>query len=110
MTEKEILAELKTAYLNLEDIQENQEEQITMNEEKYIKLSMQNLEILYSNLYKRIEKEDKELLYFKEDLLIGDQIYLDYITENENYDDQYITYKDLDNEEKWWEDYDFLLN
>lgn len=109
MTELEILAELKSAYLNLEDIDENQEEQITMNEEKYIKLSMQNLEILYSNLYKRIEKEDKELLYFKEDLLIGDQIYLDYITENENYDDQYITYKDIDNEEKWWENYDYLL-
>ena len=109
MTELEILAELKSAYLNLEDIDENQEEQITMNEEKYIRLSMQNLEILYSNLYKRIEKEDKKLLYFKEDLLIGDQIYLDYITENENYDDQYITYKDIDNEEKWWENYDYLL-
>ena len=109
MTELEILAELKVAYWYLQDIDENQEEQITINEEKYIKLSMQNLEILYSNLYKRIEKENKELLYFKEDLLIGDQIYLDYITENENYDDQYITYKDIDNEEKWWENYDYLL-
>ena len=109
MTEKEILAELKVAYWYLQDIDENHEEQITINEEKYIRLSMQNLEILYSNLYKRIEKENKELLYFKEDLLIGDQIYLDYITENENYDDQYITYKDIDNEEKWWENYDYLL-
>ena len=108
MTEKEILAELKTAYLNLEDIQENQEEQITMNEEKYIKLSMQNLEILYSNIYKRIEKENKKILFFKKDLLIGDQIYLDYVTSSADYDDQYITYKDLDNEEKWWEDYNFL--
>lgn len=109
MTELEILAELKTAYLNLEDIQENQDEQITENEEKYIRLSMQNLEILYSNLYKRVEKENKKILFFKKDLFIGDQIYLDYVTSSEDYDDQYITYKDVENEEKWWEDYNFLL-
>ena len=107
MTELEILAELKTAYLNLEDIEENQNEQITENEGKYIRLSMQNLEILYSNLYKRVEKENKELLYFKENLYIADQIYLDYVTESEDYDDQYITYKNIDKEEKWWEDYEF---
>ena len=109
MTELEILAELKEAYLNLEDIDENHEEQITINEEKYIRLSMQNLEILYSNLYKRIEKENEKILHFKESLYIGDQIYLDYVTKSEDYDDQYITYKDVENEEKWWEDYNFLL-
>ena len=108
MTEKEILAELKMAYWYLQDINENHEDQITINEGENIRLSMQNLEILYRNLYKRIEKENKKTLFFKKDLLIGDQIYLDYVTSGADYDDQYITYKDLDNEEKWWEDYNFL--
>ena len=107
MTEKEILAELKVAYWYLQDINENHEEQITINEEKYIRLSMQNSEILYSNLYKRIEKENKKILFFKKDLLIGDQIYLDYVTSSADYDDQYLTYADVD-EKKWWEDEEFL--
>lgn len=108
MTDLEILAELKQAYLLLEDIEENQTKQITENEGEYIKLSMQNLEILYRNIYVRIEKENEKSLYFHKELEIAGQIYHDYVTRSEDYDDQYITYADLKNEEKWWEDYDFL--
>lgn len=106
MTELEILAGLKIAYIRLLDILDNQDNQITVNEDKYIRLSMQNLEILYINLYERIEKEK---LHYKKDIMIAENIYNDYVTISEDYDDQYITYADLDNEEKWWEDYKFLL-
>lgn len=109
MTEKEILAELKTAYWFLQDIDENHEEQITINEEKYVRLSMQNLEILYSNLYKRIEKENKEILLYEKDVMIADTIYNDYIAISEDYDEQYICYDDTEKKTKWWEDYDYLL-
>lgn len=102
MTDLEILAELKTAYLYLEDIIENQMKQITENEEKYIRLSMQNLEILYKNIYGRTEKENKKSLIYKEDIKIAPFIYLDYIDSDYNY----ISAGDL-NWEKWWENYDF---
>lgn len=110
MTELEILAELKIAYMQLEDILDNQDEQLTTDEYASITKSMENFGKVYSNLYKRIEKENKNILYFKDDLLIADEIYLDYVTDSKDYDDQYITYKDIENEEKWWEDYDFLDN
>lgn len=110
MTELEILAELKIAYMQLEDILDNQDEQITTDEYASITKAMKNFEKVYNNLYKRIEKENKNILYFKDDLLIADEIYLDYVTDSKDYDDQYITYKDIENEEKWWEDYDFLDN
>lgn len=103
MTELEILAELKIAYMQLEDILDNQDEQLTTDEYAGITKSMENFKKVYSNLYKRIEKENKKSLYFKDDLLIADEIYNDYI-----YKDQYITYADIENEEKWWKDYDFL--
>lgn len=103
MTELEILAELKIAYYQLDDILENEEEQITEGEYKKLNESIKALETVYRNLYKRIEKENKKSLYFKDDLLIADEIYNDYI-----YKDQYITYADIENEEKWWKDYDFL--
>lgn len=70
---------------------------------KKLNESIKALETVYRNLYKRIEKENKKSLYFKDDLLIADEIYNDYI-----YKDQYITYADIENEEKWWKDYDFL--
>lgn len=41
--------------------------------------------------------------------MIAENICNDYVTRSEDCDDQYITYADLVNEEKWWEDYNFLL-
>lgn len=108
MTELEILAELKIAYTNLEDILENNEEQITKGETKEIEISMEMLANVYHTYYRRIKRDNKKVLYYQKELLIGDEINLDYVTDSEDYDDQYITYKDLENEEKWWEDYDYL--
>lgn len=107
MTELEILAQLKTAYLSLEDINENHGGQLTENEEKYIRLSMQNLEILYDNFYKRLIHKNNKTLYYKENIKIGDYINIDYIREDTEIREA-ITYRDIDNEEKWWEDYNYL--
>ena len=103
MTELEILAELKIAYLALNDIFDNQDEQLTIGELGKINRTMNNLEKIYNNIYSKIKKENKKSLYFKDDSLIADEIYNDYI-----YKDQYITYADIENEEKWWKDNDFL--
>lgn len=106
MTEKEILAEYKIAYLQLEDILDNADDtQITGEEVDRIKQAMRNLEKLYEQLYERIKWANDISLYYQENLLIGEEIYIDYISKE---DDMAITYKDLDNEDKWWEDYDFL--
>ncbi len=107
MTELEILAEYKIAYKQLEDIMDNADNtQITEYEIGKIKQTMQNLEILYKLLYERIKEQEDISLYYEEDLLIAEEIYHDYVTT----DNTYITYADIENEIKWWEDYNFLLN
>lgn len=110
MTELEILSNLKIAYRELEDIIENADNE-QIEEEEYINLkyAMNILEEQYEKIYKRIEEENKQGLYYGKDLLIADQIYHDYVTKSEDYDDQYITYADMENEQKWWEDYNFLI-
>lgn len=108
MTDLEILAELKMAYLNLEDIIEN----VDNTQSKSVQELFTALNILdkkYTEVYGKIEEENKKLLQYREDIMIAENIYNDYVTSSEDYDDQYITYADLDNEEKWWEDYNFLL-
>jgi hypothetical protein len=107
MTELEILAQLKMAYLSLEDISENHGGQLTENEGKYIRLSMQNLEILYGNIYKRIMHKNNKALYYKENIKIGDCINIDYTIEDTEIKEA-ITYNDMENGEKWWEDFDYL--
>ena len=107
MTELEILAQLKTAYLSLEDISENHGEQLTEDEEKCIRLFMQNLETLYENNYKRIMHKNNKALYYKENIKIGDCINIDYTIEDTEIKES-ITYNDMENREKWWEDYDYL--
>lgn len=108
MTDLEILAGLKVAYLRLEDIAENQDEQITKNEYEYIMLPMSMLSTLYEKVYKRIEKENKEILYYEKNVVVADRICSDYLTESEDYDNQYICYDDINTKTKWWEDYKFL--
>lgn len=104
MTDLEILAGLKVAYLRLEDIAENQDEQITKNEYKYIMLPMSMLSTLYEKIYKRIEKENKEILYYEKNIMIADCINSDYMTKNNDY----VCYDDIEKKTKWWEDYKFL--
>lgn len=108
MTEKEILAELKTAYLNLEDVMENNERQITEDENSFVMIAMHNIRFVYQKLWKRIEKENKEILFYEKDVMIADTPYNDYVTRSKDYDDQYLRYDDTENKTKWWEDYEFL--
>lgn len=108
MTELEILANLKIAYLRLEDIIENQYEQITEEEECELRVAMGILAEQYESTYKLAEKECVDLKY-KENIKISKQIYHDYVTKTEEDYDHYISYADMKNEEKWWEDYNFLL-
>ena len=107
MTELEILAELKTAYLNLEDIIDNADN----TQLKSVKELYEAQDILakkYVEVYGKVKKENKESLFYKEDLIVGTHIYYDYLTTEEEFT-EYIPYTNLDNEEKWWEDYKFLL-
>lgn len=107
MTEKEILAELKTAYLNLQDVMENNERQITEDENSFVMIAMHNVGFVYKKLWKRIRKENKEILFYEKDVMIADTIYNDYIAISEDYDEQYICYDDTNSKKKWWEDYEF---
>lgn len=107
MTELEILAQFKTAYLSLEDISENHGGQLTEDEGKCVRLSMQNLEKIYENFYKRIMHKNNKTLYYKENIKIGDCINIDYTIEDTELKES-ITYNDMENGEKWWEDYDYL--
>lgn len=108
MTDLEILGELKRMYYWLEDILENAEDDQIENDD-YTKLEKVEtiLESQYKKIYKRIESEEKELLYYQKDIMVADEICNDYVTCNKDYDDQYITYADVD-EKKWWEDEEFL--
>lgn len=109
MTELEILAGLKIAYEYIVDIEDNAEiEQMGKFAKEEIFKIEDKLETVYWEVYKRILEENKELLIYKENLKIGDSIYIDYTTIDNGvkYD---ITYKDMDNEEKWWENYSYLL-
>lgn len=108
MTDLEILGELKKMYYWLEDILENAEDDQIENKD-YIELEKFEtiLENQYRKIYKRIEKEEKKLLCYQKDIMVADEIYNDYVTCSKDYDDQYITYADV-NEKKWWEDEEFL--
>lgn len=106
MTEKEILAEYKIAYNQLQDIIDNADNtQITTEEVDIIEQTMQNLEKLYRQLYERIKSAEDISLYYEENIIIGEEIYIDYVLTEDN---TAITYKDMENESKWWEDYKFL--
>lgn len=109
MTEKEILAELKIAFENLEDITENNEGQIKIDENNFLQSAMRIIDYVYKQLWARIEKENKEILFYEKDIMIADVPYNDYVTSCEDYDEQYICYDDTKKQTKWWEDYDFLL-
>ena len=110
MTELEILAELKTAYDFMVDIEENADTDQVNEFEKMELLKIQDkMSLIYSRVYKTIEKENTASLYYEKDIMVADTIYNDYVTRSEDYDDQYLCYQDINKKTKWWEDYDFLL-
>lgn len=107
MTELEILANLKIAYLNLEDILNNSDrDQVNKSQSEEIEMVMEILEIQYRELYKKIEKEQD--LEYEKGILISNEIMSDYVTRSEDYDDQYLRYYETKKQTKWYEDLDFL--
>lgn len=115
MGDKEILAEYKIAYEQLQDIIDNaDEQQITEAEVDKINKVMNDLAFLYKKMYNRIKGQKNISLYYRKDLLVSDKIFGDYIEVNDDVyilcdDEIYISYKDLEQKKnKWWEDYDFL--
>lgn len=116
MGDKEILAEYKIAYIQLQDIIDNADEQQISAEEvdKIVKV-MNDIALLYEKIYKRIKEQKDISLYYRKNLLVADKIFADYIEVNDDIyitydDDMYISYKDLEKKpNQWWEDYDFLV-
>lgn len=106
MTELEILAQLKHAYLSLEDIVENAD-RVQIEDKSYIKISMELISKEYSQMYRKIQEENEESLFYAEDIMVAQEIYFDYTTRSDDYDDQFLHHSDYD-EKKWWEDYEFL--
>lgn len=105
MEDKEILAQLKIAYENLQDIIDNAD---NTQLKSVVKLyEAQNiLDDKYREVYKKVKKENSSSLYYDTNLIISDCASADYInmdTENEH---EYITAGDIG--ERWWEDYGFI--
>ena len=107
MTELEILAQLKMSYRYIDDIIDNADcTQIKNVEDLQQVLGI--LEQKYEEVYENIKNNNDMSLYYQEGLKIADLIYLDYVTSVEEYDDQYLTYLDIDNKYPWWENTMFL--
>lgn len=105
MTEKEILAELKISYLNLEDIIENQDKQISRYDNTFLMQAMQNISFVYEQVWKDVYKTNKETLLYEKDIMIADVVHKDNLVNEKDY----ICYDDTENKTKWWENYDFLM-
>lgn len=108
MTDKEILAELKISYENLQDIIDNSD--LTQINKSMLKelVSAQNKLI---DIYEELWNETQEDITIKgeDDLTIGKQIYTDYYDVG---NDEYISKTEIiknGKEYEWWNDYEFLL-
>lgn len=106
MTELEILAGFKQSYFYLEDIIENADG-IQIEDKSYINIAMELIAKEYRQMYRKIKEDNQESLHYKNELYVADSIYYDYITTEIEFT-EFLSYADLENEEKWWEDYDFL--
>lgn len=105
MTDLEILGELKKSYEYLNDIIDNADN-TQMQSTKELCEVQNILEKKYVEVYKKIKETNDISLYYEEDIMIGSSIYIDY----EDIKGYGITYNDIANESKWWEDYQFLTN
>lgn len=105
MTELEILAGLKTAYIRIEDIIDNQDKQITEEQAKQLIQILNTLEKQYQEIIGEIPKNER---HYKENLYVAPFIFYDYTTDEKEFT-EFLPYAELENEEKWWEDYNFLL-
>ena len=107
MKDKEILAQLKTAYESLYDIIENGNQ--LQKEEINNLIKANNLLIdIYSNLWN--ETEENVQIQGEEDLTIGKEIYADYYDVG---NDEFILKSNViknGKEYAWWQDYKFLTD
>ena len=102
MGDKEILAELKRCYEYLQDIIDNADrEQLEGTYE--LEKVQEVLDDKYTEVFKKIEKENEKSLYYKENIKIAGDIYMDCYDNN----GLPISSGDMD-WQKWWEDNDFL--
>lgn len=104
MGNKEILAELKRSYESIQDVIDKADETQITYEDKLKLFTVQDiLEKQYSEIYRKIKDENDIELYYEEDIMISNNIFLDYknvVTNN------YLSAEDLDIE--WWWDEGFI--
>lgn len=108
MTDKEILAELKISYENLQDIIDNSDlSQINKSMRKELTSAQVELMDIYEELWN--ETQEDITIKGEDDLTIGKQIYTDYYDVG---NDEYISKVEIiknGKEYEWWNDYEFLV-
>ena len=105
MTNKEVLAELKKSYIYVEDLIDNAK--ISEEDKNSLRLARGIIEENYYNFYKELDKEEVRIVYKNEFTgFIGEDVFYDYISYNENGEEEYYTCEDIDY--FWYEDKDFL--
>lgn len=118
MTNKEILSELKKSYEYINDIRENGcvdhcNGQLNYNYIERLNRIKEDLEFIYWNVYREIDKEELEIDIWRNGKpyycgYISDDISYAYMTYDENGETQYNTCEEL--EIYWYEDRDFIEN
>lgn len=119
MTNKEILAELKTNYEYLYDIRENSYEQLNKEELEKLRQAEELIDEVYFDFWNRLFSSTEDLSIPKqyqdtektgEIILIGNSPSADYTiqSENGNFDESIITCGDL--EYYWYQDRNFIDN
>ena len=116
MTDKEILAELKIAYENINDIRENGcadhcNGQLSYNCIERLNRIKEDLEFIYWSVYRKIDKKELEITIYNGNKLyyngyVSDSVNGDYVSYDENEDAIYKTCEDLSY--YWYEDKYFL--
>lgn len=101
MGDKEILAELKRCYEYLQDIIDNADRGQLKSVEELEKVQ-EILDDTYTEVFKKIKKENEKSLYYEEDIIISDTIYGAYEQGGES-----LSEGDMD-WQKWWEDSLFI--
>lgn len=102
MGDKEILAELKRSYEYLQDIIDNADKEQLKSVEELEKVQ-EILDDTYTEVFKKIKKENEKSLYYKENIRIAGDIYMDC------YDNNGIPVSSGDMDwQKWWRDDSFI--
>ena len=101
MGDKEILAEYKIAYEQLQDIIDNADRE-QLKSVKELETAQEIMARKYEEVYNKIKEENDIALYYEEDIIISDTIYGAYEKDGEP-----LTEADMD-WQKWWRDDSFI--